>query len=630
MIAPCAGLRPHLTFFESKKSLAVRIQIPVASQALTLATCQTAVPSSFTRTSSAGLLGLLCLGWLSPVLAQPVSIPDAGSLQRETERSLQAPGAAPQLRPKPVQEQAADPNAPRVTVRRFVIEGAQLLPEPELQALLADLQGQSLSMQELEQAVSRLERAYRDAGWYARVWPPPQDVTQGVVHIQVLEGRFGQASVQPAASSAGAPLRADAQRVLRTVTAGLQTGQPLSAVKLERGLLLANDLPGMEVTAVLQAGQATGSSDLAIEVADQPLLTGDMALSNYGLRTTGKGQLSGGLAVNNLSGRGDQLSLRMLGSAHLGSVQARYSLPLGYDGLRLAVWSSAMDYKLAGSYSSLDAKGQAYSAGMGLSYPLLRQQARNLQLHVGLQHRRYDDDMLDTAVRRQRNEVLNLGLSGDLSDSLGGGGINWGSVQLLHGRLRMQASTGEVTQDAAGPNTRGDYTKLAWQANRLQNLAGWLGQGWQLQASASGQWAHQNLGSAERMSLGGPDQIRAYPVNEAMGDQGLLLKLQLQRELGSALGGGWQAQLFYDWGQIRQHKKPWQGWDGGSGMANSYHLAGWGLGLRWSGQGDWRGWQVQASVATPVGNNPAASQGRNSDGSSQRSSRGWLVLSRSF
>jgi hemolysin activation/secretion protein len=247
-----------------------------------------------------------------------------------------------------------------------------------------------------------------------------------VVHIQVLEGRFGQASVQPAASSAGAPLRADAQRVLRTVTAGLQTGQPLSAVKLERGLLLADDLPGMAVTAVLQAGQATGSSDLAIEVADQPLLTGDMALSNYGLRTTGKGQLSGGLAVNNLSGRGDQLSLRMLGSAHLGSVQARYSLPLGYDGLRLAVWSSAMDYKLAGSYSSLDAKGQAYSAGMGLSYPLLRQQARNLQLHVGLQHRRYDDDMLDTAVRRQRNEVLNLGLSGDLSDSLGGGGINWG------------------------------------------------------------------------------------------------------------------------------------------------------------------------------------------------------------
>jgi hemolysin activation/secretion protein len=596
----------------------VRVQTSLASQAT--------LPNLFTPAGTTGLLALLCLGWLSPVLAQPVSLPDAGSLQRETERSLQAPGAAPQLRPAAPMPQQEDPQAPRVTVSGFAIEGAQLLPEPALQALLADLLGQALSMRDLEQAVARIDRAYRDAGWYARVWLPPQDVSQGLVRIQVLEGRFGSASVQPA----GTPLRADAAAVQRTVTAGLQEGQPLSASRLERGLLLANDLAGIAATAVLQAGQATGSSDLHIEVTDQPLLTGDVAISNYGLRTTGKGQLSGGLAVNNLSGRGDQLALRMLGSAHLGSVQARYSLPLGYDGLRLALWGSAMGYKLAGSYSALDAKGQAYSAGIGLSYPLLRQQARNLQLDVGLQHRRYDDDMLDTAVRRQRNEVFNLGLSGDLSDSLGGGGINWGSVQLLHGRLRMQSSTGEITQDAAGPNTRGNYTKLAWQANRLQNLQGWLGQGWQLQASASGQWANHNLGSAERMGLGGPDQVRAYPVNEAMGDEGLVLKLQLQRELGSALGGGWQAQLFYDWGQIRQHHTTWQGWDGGRGMANRYHLAGWGLGLRWSGQGAWRGWQLQASVATPVGNNPAASQGRNSDGSSQRSSRGWLVLSRSF
>lgn len=608
----------------------MRVQTSVASLATTLATSAAPLSCLFTPAGTAGLLGVLCMGWLSLALAQPVSLPDAGSLQRETERSLQAPGAVPQLRPAAPTHQQVDPSAPRITVSGFAIEGAQLLPEPALQALLADLQGQALSMVELEQAVARIDRAYRDAGWYARVWLPPQDVTQGLVRIQVLEGRFGQASVQPAAQSAGTPLRADAAAVQRTVTAGLQAGQPLSAAKLERGLLLANDLPGIEATAVLQAGQATGSSDLLVEVADQPLLTGDVGISNYGQRTTGKGQLSGGLAVNNLSGRGDQLSLRMLGSAHLGSVQARYSLPLGYDGLRLAVWGSAMGYKLAGSYSELDAKGQAYSAGIGLSYPLLRQQARNLQLDVGLQHRRYDDDMLDTAVRRQRNEVVNLGLSGDFSDSLGGGGINWGSVQLLHGRLRMQASTGEITQDAAGPNTRGSYTKLAWQASRLQNLAGWLGQGWQMQASASGQWANHNLGSAERMGLGGPDQVRAYPVNEAMGDEGLLLKLQLQRELGSALGGGWQAQLFYDWGQIRQHHTTWQGWDGGRAMANRYQLAGWGLGLRWSGQGAWRGWQLQASIATPVGNNPAASQGRNSDGSSQRSSRGWLQLSRSF
>ncbi len=579
---------------------------------------------------------LILLGLLTPVWGQALPIPDAGSLQRETGRGLQAPSPAPLVVSPMAPAQAQDPNAPRVTVVRFAIEGAELIPEAQLQGLLADMLGQALSMAELELAVERIERVYREAGWYARAWLPAQDVTEGLVRIQVLEGRFGEARLQSAGQGTGSRdnRRANAQAVLQTVTARLQPGQPLSAADLERGLLLANDLPGIEANAILQAGQSVGSSDLAVAVQDTALVSGDIGFSNHGLRPTGKGQLTGGLALNDLSGHGDQLALRMLGAAHLGSVLARYSLPLGHDGLRLAAWGSAMRYSLAGNYSSLEAKGTAYTAGVGVSYPLLRQQERNLRLEAGLQQRRYNDDMLQTAVRRHRTHVLNLGLGGDWVDSLGGGASNWAAVQLIHGQLSMRDVDGDVALDAAGPRTQGRYTKLALQWGRVQSLDSWLapmansvlGRGWQVQAAASGQTADKNLGSAERMTLGGPDQVRAYPVNEASGDAGLLIKLQLQRQWAS----GWQAQLFYDWGHIRQHKNLWVGWDGGTGLSNSYHLAGWGLGLGWLGQGSLRGWQVNASIATPVGSNPGSAMGRNSDGSSQRSARGWLSVSRSF
>ena len=578
---------------------------------------------------------------LTPVWAQ--SIPDAGSLQRGTERSLQPPEAQPQLRAPAAPAAPSDPSAATVLVKSFVLEGAQLIPEQNLQALLADLLGQSLTLAQLEQATVRIDKAYRDAGWYARSILPPQDVTQGTVRIQILEGKFGQAhlvSLDTASSSSSSTTtttatgRANADFVQRMVTAGLQPGQPLSAQRLERGLLLANDLPGVEASAVMHAGQEVGTSDLNIAVKDTAFVTGDIGLSNYGLSSTGKAQVSGGMALNNLSGNGDQLALRMLGSEHLGSALARYSLPLGTDGLRLSVFGSALHYKLAGSYSNLDAKGNAYTAGVGLSYPLVRQQDRNLRLEGSLQQRRYNDDMLETAIRRQRNNVLTLGISGDINDDFGGGGLSWGGVQLVQGQVSMSGSTGEIPQDAAGPQTRGSYTKLTWQGTRIQSLDSWLssalGQGWQLQGAISGQVANKNLSNAERMSLGGPDQVRAYPVNEAMGDEGLLLKLQLQRNFGMALGGNWQAQLFYDWGQIRQHNDLWAGWNGGTGVPNSYHLAGWGVGLSWTGQGDWRGWQVTASIATPTGSNPGSSNGRNSDGSGQHSTRGWLTLTRTF
>lgn len=559
---------------------------------------------------------LLCL-LLPPAVAQ--TLPDAGALLRESERSLQAPRAAEPLAPlgvsRPMPE---DAKAVRVSVQRVLIEGDSLIPEAELQAQVAELVGQSLTLAELEHAAQRLAAYYRERGWYARVYLPEQDVTDGSLRIQVLEGRYDTSYLTVQAGQ-----RANAAKVQRVITQRLVTGAPLTAAALERGLLLANDLPGIEAHGLLQACEEEhGHSDLLLTVQDTAFVTGDVGLNNHGIRSTGRAQAVGGLALNNLSGQGDQLALRLLASEGVRSAVARYSLPLGYDGLRLAAHGSWLAYTLGGSYRPLDAEGQARSAGLTLSYPLLRQSERNLTLSTGYEHRRYRDDMLGAALRRHDINALNLGLNGDLRDGFGGGGLLWGSAQLTHGRLAMEDIAGDRAQDAAGPRSRDNYTKLALQLGRVQSL----GAGWQMQAALSGQTASGNLASSERMTLGGPSQVRAYPVNEADGDQGLLLKLELQRELGS----GWQATAFYDTGRIRQHKRPWAGWAGGSSQPNSYSLSGLGLGVNWRGTGSLRGWQLAASVATPVGSNLGSVQGRNSDGSGASSTRGWLSLQRVF
>jgi hemolysin activation/secretion protein len=553
---------------------------------------------------------LLGLPW-GHLAAQP--LPDAGTLLRESERSLQAPLTTPHQPTAPsTRPMAQDAKALRVQVHSIRIDGASLLSTAELQALVADRIGQSLTLGELEQAAQRLAEHYRAHGWYARVYLPQQDVTKGAIRIQVLEGRYGGSSAQ------GSAQRADAQAVQQTITQRLQPGQPLSAADLERGLLLANDLPGIAATGLLQPGAAQGETQLAINVQDTPFVSGDIGLNNHGVRATGRTQAVGGLALNNLSGSGDQLALRLLAAQDIASAQLRYSLPLGRDGLRLALHAATLHYRLGSNYQVLEAKGKAQTAGLGLTYPLLRQSDRNLQLSAGYEQRRYQDDMLGQALSHNRIQAGTLGINGDLRDTLGGGGINWGSVQLTHGSLDIHDVAGAQALDAAGPRSAGDYTKLMLQLARSQHLA----MGWQLQASLSGQWASGNLGSSERFSLGGPNQVRAYPVNEASGDQGLLLKLELQRELGS----GWQAVAFYDVGQIQQHRHSWAGWQGGGNQPNRYHLAGAGLGVNWRHQG----WLLSASVASPIGSNPAAMQGLNNDGSSSHSIRGWISLGKTF
>ncbi|QEL66369.1 hemolysin activation/secretion protein [Oryzomicrobium terrae] len=565
----------------------------------------------------ATLLALL-LG-LPALAAQAQTPPDAGSLLRESERNLQAPrpaerpAATPAARPM-----AEDAKATRVSVKRIVIDGATLIPAAELDPLVADRIGQSLTLAELEQAAQRIAAYYRERGWYVRVYLPRQDVTDGIIHIQVLEGRYSGSHLDNKGR------RANGTYAQGVVTRRLVEGEPLSAADLERGLLLANDLPGIRATGLLEAGQAQGDTRLNLIVDDTPLVSGDIGINNHGVKSTGTNQVVGGLALNNLTGIGDQLALRALAAEDIYSGLLRYSLPLGQDGLRLAAHASTLGYRLGGRYKPLKAEGSAFTSGLTLSYPLIRQSDRNLNVSAGYEHRSYDDDMLNAALRRHRINAFTLGLSGDQRDGFLNGGVSWGNLQLTQGTLDIRNIANDKALDAAGPRSNGNYSKLAFWANRLQSLGNG---GWQVLAALSGQFADSNLSSSERFTLGGPTQVRAYPVNEASGDEGLLFKLELQRELGN----GWQAIAFYDAGRIRQHKNTWAGWQGGGKQPNEYGLSGVGVGANWRGQGSLSGWLLAASVAVPLGNNPGRdASAHNNDGSSTSSPRLWLNLSRVF
>ena len=115
--------------------------------------------------------------------------------------------------------------------------------------------------------------------------------------------------------------------------------------------------------------------------------------------------------------------------------------------------------------------------------------------------------------------------------------------------------------------------------------------------------------------------MRAYPVNEGMGDSGWMLNIELQRQLGY----GFQGVLFSDTGAVEVNK---QLWAGSESTSNQYLLSGVGIGLRWNHQQDW---QASAMVGLPVTSNPARDiYNHNSDGTRAADPTGWLSLTRFF
>ncbi|MCB1994817.1 MAG: hypothetical protein KDG57_02880, partial [Rhodoferax sp.] len=99
---------------------------------------------------------------VSPAGAQGVS--GAGQLlqqQRQDNRPLQPPAAAPQVLESPARPTVELPEGTTVKVEGFRITGARAYPLPELDALLRPWVGRTLDLKGLNEAAGALTRRYQ-------------------------------------------------------------------------------------------------------------------------------------------------------------------------------------------------------------------------------------------------------------------------------------------------------------------------------------------------------------------------------------------------------------------------------------------------------------------------------------
>jgi hemolysin activation/secretion protein len=167
--------------------------------------------------------------------------PDAGTLRQQIERQIpQAlPGEKKPLTALPPEYKPAPGLA--VTVKQFRFAGNTLLTAEQLVPALASFLNRPLDFAGLQQATAAVSETYRAAGWLVRVYLPRQDITDGVVTLQIVEGIFGKVRLEGTT-----PSRLTAGRAEATIAAAQQAGQALNAAALDRAMLLLDDLPGTD------------------------------------------------------------------------------------------------------------------------------------------------------------------------------------------------------------------------------------------------------------------------------------------------------------------------------------------------------------------------------------------------
>ena len=544
--------------------------------------------------------------------AQAQTPPDAGALRQQIEQ-----GRQPVLPRKATPDKPAEPAAMPAqagivaTVTSFRFAGNTLLSAEQLAPAVAGFLDRPLDHAQLQAAAAAVADAYREAGWVVRAYLPRQDITEGIVTIQIVEAVFGGLHFE-----GDVPRRLSRDRIAELLDAQQKVGAPLNAERLDRALLLIDDLPGIAASGSLREGAAEGETDLALKLADEPLLAGDAALDNTGARSTGRERLTANLGFNSPAGLGDLLTANL---AHTqGSDYARmgFTLPAGLDGWRVGANASALDYKLvAPEFSALGARGKSDSAGLEASYAIIRSRLKNLYFNTGADHKSFDNQSGGAVTTRYKVDSFTLGLAGNLFDSFAGGGANSGSLSLIEGRVNLDGSPNQ-TLDAATTRVAGQFSKLRLAASRQQTVT----ESVSLFAALSGQSASKNLDSSEKFYLGGAYGVRAYPASEGGGTEGKLLNLELRWRLPA----GFNLTGFYDYGHVTVNRN--NGFAGAAAL-NDYSLRGAGLAAAWQSAS---GPSFKATWARRIGSNPNPTiSGNDQDGSSIKN-RIWLSASLPF
>ena len=529
-------------------------------------------------------------------------------------RAAYAPGTVGAAMDKMLADKEAVEDAQAlITLKNIHFQGVTILGDMELKGLVERYLNVPMSYEQMLDIGMTVETYYRQNNYLARVILPPQDLTDGVLMVDVIESVFSKVEVEQEL----ADLPNTQAHVEAIILAQQPTGEPLNTKSLDRALALANDLPGMNVQGSLRQGSDAGETELLLKLYQGRTRQAELSLDNAGSRATGVQRLMASMTWFNPNDLADLLSLVAVHTQGSDYARLAYSLPVGTDGWRMGLNTSAMSYEVVvGEQGMVGAVGHAVTQGLEWLYPLLRADDRSATVTLTADAKKFQNTSAQGLLMSDYEaKVLAAQVSGFYRDLNPGGGTGTYALQLSHGHINLDGSLSQQT-DSTTVQTAGMFDKLrvngTWQQSLSTQTSAFV--------SYTGQVADRNLDSSEKMQLGGMNGVRAYPTGEGSGSDAQLVQLELRHRLES----GVNLTGFYDWGQIwLQHDPSYPG--GPQHNRNTYK--GFGASVAFTNDD---GVNFKATWARRQGTNPNPTQtGNDQDGTRDRN-RYWLQVTLPF
>jgi hemolysin activation/secretion protein len=479
------------------------------------------------------------------------------------------PPAPPGVSTDGIEPAAGEPtgaaSGPPLRVTGVIVTGVTIYPASTMAVLTQRLAGPAVPFSRIDAARQEILRQYRADGYVLSTVSANYDASSGQLRFQVTEGHIATVKLDGDIGPAGT-------QVLRFLNR--LTEEPvIDAATLERYLLLAQDIPGVTLHAVLQPStEQPGALNLIAQVSRQAV-AGLMATDNRASPLTGPMETLAGLSLNSFTEFGDKSQVSMYhawpNSQTFGQVS--FETFIGSSGLTTQIYGGAGASVPTGPLAAIQYNGVTQVFGAKASYPVIRSRKQNLNTWLSLDG---VESSIDTSsgqgaapslASHDSLRIARLGADYALSDLWAGDerpGVNGASVRMSKGLDILGASAGGTSPTVARVGEQTNFQKFNFQLSRTQTLFyPWQGASVGLMGLVTGQWSDSILPPSEQFYLGGAQFTRGYYSGQVAGDKALASTVELQLNTPIDLSGvglsteiSSQFYAFYDWGEVWQNQ----------------------------------------------------------------------------
>ncbi|WP_353930423.1 ShlB/FhaC/HecB family hemolysin secretion/activation protein [Okeanomitos corallinicola TIOX110] len=432
-----------------------------------------------------------------------------------------------------------------ITVVKFEVIGSTVFSQEEFTNKLKDFTNKSLSFAELLQAKEVINQLYIESGYITSgAFIPPQNIKDGVVKIQVIEGEIAEINISGLNRLRPSYIRS---RLALATKAPVEQNRLLQALQLlQLDPLIAN------LSAELAAGSRTGVSILDVKVQEADAFSGQISIDNQRSPSVGSVRRQLQINHNNLLGFGDRFRVGYINTDGSNSLDnLSYTFPINAKNGTIGFnYSRTKTNIIEAPFNVLDI--QSASRNYQITYRQPLHQSPTQEFIVGV------------TGSRQESETSLL----DEPYPLSLGANDQGEVRISALRffqeytkrdsrqvfaMRSQFSVGINAFNATNNSTEPDGQFIGWrgQTQYLRLLTPDL----TLLLRSDIQLSDRPLLALEQFSAGGQQSVRGYRQDSLLADNGLFASAELRTPILRV--PKWQTTVelspFFDIGTVWNH-----------------------------------------------------------------------------